>query len=437
MKADALPRRACSSVLRALVRRATLRELARHPSRSRGRARRRLLRPRAARPRRPHPRRHGARVLHRRRDARCRRCPGMRAAAQGALRRAVRHGGGHASSSCPAQEFGLVVGEPAEFRFLGSSSREDDALGTVLERWGDEVEELAPLETTLDRPDARRHARAGAARARTSPRSARSSSGASRATATALEARVRRPRTRDRVIAARARRWPARYLVGIDLGTTNSALAYVDTARAPARASRRFADPAARGDGRRRRAADACRRRSTSPASTTCRPARSRCRGPRTAARSSASSRASRARACRGGSSPRRSRGSATPASTGARRSCRGAPPTTCRGCRRSRRRRAILAHLRDAWDAAHPDAPLAEQEVVLTVPASFDEVARELTVAAAREAGLATLTLLEEPQAAFYAWLAGARAALGGRARRRAPRSSSSTSAAARPTSR
>src|SRR5258705_9401296 len=47
------------------------------------------------------------------------------------------------------------------------------------------------------------------------------------------------------------------------------------------------------------------------------------------------------------------------------------------------------LAHLRAMWDAAHPDEPLAAQQVVLTVPASFDEVARELTVAAAREAGL------------------------------------------------
>lgn len=65
------------------------------------------------------------------------------------------------------------------------------------------------------------------------------------------------------------------------------------------------------------------------------------------------------------------------------------------------------LGHLRAMWDAAHPDDPLAAQQVVLTVPASFDEVARELTVAAAREAGLSELTLLEEPQAAFYAWLA------------------------------
>jgi molecular chaperone DnaK (HSP70) len=67
------------------------------------------------------------------------------------------------------------------------------------------------------------------------------------------------------------------------------------------------------------------------------------------------------------------------------------------------------LAHMRAAWDDAHPDAPLGEQDVLLTVPASFDAVARELTVAAARQAGLERLTLLEEPQAAFYSFLARA----------------------------
>src|SRR5215475_3589455 len=64
-----------------------------------------------------------------------------------------------------------------------------------------------------------------------------------------------------------------------------------------------------------------------------------------------------------------------------------------------------VLAHVRAAWDAT-VGATLAEQDVVLTVPASFDEVARELTLAAAREAGLPEVVLLEEPQAAFYAWL-------------------------------
>ncbi|HEV7734144.1 MAG TPA: Hsp70 family protein [Candidatus Binatia bacterium] len=64
-----------------------------------------------------------------------------------------------------------------------------------------------------------------------------------------------------------------------------------------------------------------------------------------------------------------------------------------------------ILRHLRDAWDATLPE-PLAAQDVVLTVPASFDEVARELTIEAARIAGLPDVVLLEEPQAAFYSWI-------------------------------
>lgn len=64
------------------------------------------------------------------------------------------------------------------------------------------------------------------------------------------------------------------------------------------------------------------------------------------------------------------------------------------------------LAHLRAAWEAAHPGAPLVDQDVVVTVPASFDEGARELTTSAAREAGLGEVRLLEEPQAAFYDWL-------------------------------
>lgn len=64
-----------------------------------------------------------------------------------------------------------------------------------------------------------------------------------------------------------------------------------------------------------------------------------------------------------------------------------------------------LLKHLAQAWDAAHPDAPLAQQQVVLTIPASFDEAARALTLQAARDAGfdLGKLNLLEEPSAAFY----------------------------------
>jgi molecular chaperone DnaK (HSP70) len=64
------------------------------------------------------------------------------------------------------------------------------------------------------------------------------------------------------------------------------------------------------------------------------------------------------------------------------------------------------LAKFREAWDAGQ-HGPLAEQEIVLTVPASFDEEARELTVQAAKDAGLENVTLLEEPSAAFYSWIA------------------------------
>jgi molecular chaperone DnaK (HSP70) len=63
------------------------------------------------------------------------------------------------------------------------------------------------------------------------------------------------------------------------------------------------------------------------------------------------------------------------------------------------------LGHVRKTWDEAHPSHPLAKQQVVLTVPASFDESARELTLDASRRAGLA-VKLLEEPQAAFYDFL-------------------------------
>ncbi|MBM4242709.1 MAG: Hsp70 family protein [Deltaproteobacteria bacterium] len=71
------------------------------------------------------------------------------------------------------------------------------------------------------------------------------------------------------------------------------------------------------------------------------------------------------------------------------------------------------LAHLRDAWNrtmaADDPLLVLEQQDIFLTVPASFDAVARELTVRAAGDAGFANVHLLEEPQAALYAWVHGA----------------------------
>jgi molecular chaperone DnaK (HSP70) len=69
-----------------------------------------------------------------------------------------------------------------------------------------------------------------------------------------------------------------------------------------------------------------------------------------------------------------------------------------------------ILRHIQEAWDHSmsngRPEWCMGQSDVILTVPASFDEVARELTVKAARRAGLQRLTLLEEPQAAFYSWV-------------------------------
>jgi molecular chaperone DnaK (HSP70) len=72
---------------------------------------------------------------------------------------------------------------------------------------------------------------------------------------------------------------------------------------------------------------------------------------------------------------------------------------------------RRLVEHLRSAWNHVHaagdPALRLERQAIVLTVPASFDEEARELTVQAARDAGLDKVTLLEEPLAALYAWIA------------------------------
>ena len=70
------------------------------------------------------------------------------------------------------------------------------------------------------------------------------------------------------------------------------------------------------------------------------------------------------------------------------------------------------LAHLRQAWDSAHPEAPFDQQQVTVTIPASFDPGARELTAEAARNAGYTSATLLEEPQAALYSWIQGSNGA-------------------------
>lgn len=73
----------------------------------------------------------------------------------------------------------------------------------------------------------------------------------------------------------------------------------------------------------------------------------------------------------------------------------------------------SYLVHVRAAWNSRFPSHPLERQQLVLTIPASFDEGARALTLQAAQLAGLPSLRLLEEPQAAFYDWLHRHRASL------------------------
>jgi hypothetical protein len=70
------------------------------------------------------------------------------------------------------------------------------------------------------------------------------------------------------------------------------------------------------------------------------------------------------------------------------------------------------LDHLKHAWNAAHPEAPFEQQAVTVTIPASFDPAARELTAEAARDAGYGSPVLLEEPQAALYSWIQGSNGA-------------------------
>lgn len=198
---------------------------------------------------------------------------------------------------------------------------------------------------------------------------------------------------------------PARYVVGIDLGTTNSALAYVDTAEAPRRIQT-FATPQVVAPGQ-------IEARETLP-SFHYQPARgefspgalrlpwqkadptyivgygARDHGTLSPARLIASA---KSWLCHPGVDR-----------TAELLPWHGAPdvdrlsPVTVSA--------RYLHHFRDAWDAKFPQHPLAEQDLVLTLPASFDEVARELTVRAAHMAGLKRVVLIEEPQAAFYAWI-------------------------------
>ena len=130
-------------------------------------------------------------------------------------------------ATIPDSEFGLVVGEPAEFRFLSSTVRKQDQVGSLLEDWGTDIEELSPLEVTL-KLDGQQGT----------------------VVPVRLETRVTELGTLEVWCVSRdgTHRWklelnirektgevrspvPSRYLIGIDLGTTNSVVAYIDTQR--------------------------------------------------------------------------------------------------------------------------------------------------------------------------------------------------------------
>ena len=204
----------------------------------------------------------------------------------------------------------------------------------------------------------------------------------------------------------------SRYIVGIDLGTTNCAVAYVDT-KGPRAAGGRHPDV--------RRSA-ACRAGRVGPPehaalvplshrrATSFQPERRGCPGATAATGSLASSQDSKGPVFPAAWSAAPRAGSVIPAWTARPTSCPGARPPEIKRVSPVEASAAYLRHIRDAWnDHFAKDDParrLEQQEVVLTVPASFDEAARELTLEAAKKAELASITLLEEPQAAFYCWI-------------------------------
>src|SRR5574340_348128 len=198
---------------------------------------------------------------------------------------------------------------------------------------------------------------------------------------------------------------PSRYVVGIDLGTTNSAVGYVDTHESPWRV-RTLAVPQLVAPGQ-------VESRETLP-SFLYQPAQGEL------ARGSLRLPWSQQEPAEAAGFFARDHGAAVPGRliasvkswlchsgvdrTAALLPWHGAPDVDRLSPVEASSR--YLRHMADAWDARFAQHCLAQQDVVLTLPASFDEVARELTVKAAAMAGLPRVVLIEEPQAAFYAWL-------------------------------
>ncbi|MBX3155088.1 MAG: hsp70 family protein [Deltaproteobacteria bacterium] len=214
---------------------------------------------------------------------------------------------------------------------------------------------------------------------------------------------------------------PARYLIGIDLGTTNSAVAYVDTEAADPRV-RVFEVPqlVAPGEAAPRRQLPSfvylAGEVDLAPHETALpwRPVAKQDRDPQAATSTALRPVVGELARTQGARMASRMIASAKSwlCHPGVDRHAAILPWGEGDGPRLSpvAAQALILGHIREAWEFEHPDAPFAEQEVLVTVPASFDEAARELTLQAAAKAGYPPVVLLEEPQAAFYAWIDQAR---------------------------
>ncbi len=201
---------------------------------------------------------------------------------------------------------------------------------------------------------------------------------------------------------------PSRYIVGFDLGTTNSAVTYVDTAEEPWRV-RTFAVPQLVAAGQ-YEARETLPSFHYQPAQGEMQPAALRLPWTNSATDDTPHVVGVFARE-QGAISPGRLISSAKSwlCHSGVDRTAALLP---WQGAADVERLSPVevsaryLAHVRAAWDQAFAQHKLAEQDFVLTLPASFDEVARELTIKAAALAGLPRVVLIEEPQAAFYAWI-------------------------------
>ena len=199
------------------------------------------------------------------------------------------------------------------------------------------------------------------------------------------------------------------YSIGIDLGTTNSAVSYFKLADAKARgrAQTMLAIPQIDGRGHRRRKAVAALVPLSAQRSGISR------RQPRVAVGQEAAKTASwvnlrgrTAAKSRCGWFPRRKAGFATPGWIGWSAILPWQAPEDVQRVSPLEASARYLTHFARLGITSSRMHPLAEQDVVLTVPASFDAAARDLTLKAAQQAGLPNVTLIEEPQAAFYAWI-------------------------------